>query len=116
VVDGAGQGEQLGDLGVDVPGQEPVQPMAGQVRIAADPHRGQQGAQFLFRDPRRQDLGAGVLVLDSVPHLDESVGRQAFPRAQQPTPVGPLRVDPPAATIPQFPGDATAHLGDRVVG
>ena len=43
-VDGGGQGEQLGDLRVDTPGQEPVQPVAGQVRIATDPDGREQGA------------------------------------------------------------------------
>jgi len=43
-VDGGGQGEQFRDLGVDAPGQASVQPVTGQVRIAADPHGGAQGA------------------------------------------------------------------------
>jgi hypothetical protein len=53
-VDGAGEGEQL-----DAPGQEPVQPVAGQVRIAADPHGGQQSAPLVTCLPRlsRSSLG-----------------------------------------------------------
>ena len=59
---------------------------------------------------RSRPTGSGrcVLVLDSVPHLDESVLRQAFPRAKQSALVGPFRVDPPA-TIPQVAGDAAGH-------
>jgi hypothetical protein len=43
-VDGAGQGEQFGDLRVNAPGQEAVQSVAGEVRVAADPYGRQQGA------------------------------------------------------------------------
>jgi hypothetical protein len=39
-----------------------------------------------------------------------------FPRSQQPTPVGPLRVEFAAAAIAELPGDAAAHLGERIVG
>ena len=38
-----------------------MQPVPGQVRVAAGPHRGQQRAQFLLRDPRGQDLRGRVL-------------------------------------------------------
>ena len=115
-VDRGGEGDQLGDLGVDTPGQQPVQPVPGQVRIPAHADRGQQGAQLLLRDPGRQDLRAGVLVADPIPHLGEALARQAFPGGEQPASVGPLRVDLAATPIAQVPGDAAAHPAERVVG
>src|SRR6202453_318894 len=39
-----------------------------------------------------------------------------FPRLKQPTPVGPLRIEFAAAAIAELPGDAAAHLGERIVG
>jgi hypothetical protein len=86
------------------------------LRVAADAQCGHQGAQFFLADPRRQDLGGVVLGHDGVPHLREAGVRQTFPSAEQPAAVGPLRVDAAAAAIPQVPGDAAAHRGERVVG
>ena len=50
-----------------------------------------------------------------VPHSGEAALRQTFPRPQQPTPIGPLRIELAAPVVAQFPGDAAAHLGQRVV-
>jgi hypothetical protein len=110
LVDGCGQGEQFGDLGVAAPGQEPVQPMPGEVWVAADAHGGQQGAQFFFGDPRGQDLATAVFGHYGVPRLREAGVGQAFPRAEQSASVGPFGVDAAAAAIAQVPGDAAAHL------
>jgi hypothetical protein len=115
LVDGCGQGEQFGDLGVAAPGQKPVQPMPSEVWVAADAHGGQRGAQFFFGDPRGQDLATVVFGHDGVPYLREAGVGQAFPRAEQSASVGPFGVDAAAAAIAQVPGDAAAHLGERVV-
>jgi hypothetical protein len=99
LVDGGSQGEQLGDLRVDAPGQEPVQPMPSEVRVAANAHGRQQGAQFFLGDPRRQDLAGVILGHDGVPHLREAVVRQAFPSTEQTAAVGPFGVDAPAPAV-----------------
>jgi hypothetical protein len=59
-----------------------LQPVSGQVRIAADVHGGQQGAKFFLGDPGGQDLRARVLVTDVLPYLLESLVRQTFPRGE----------------------------------
>jgi hypothetical protein len=68
-----------------------------------------------FGNPRGQVLRTRILVDDGVPHSGEAALRQTFPRTQQPTPVGPLRIELAAPVVAQFPGDAAAHLGQRVV-
>ena len=76
---------------------------------------GAQRAQFLLRDPRRQDLTGRVVIDAAVPHPRQRPLGQPFPPAQQQPPVRPGRVGLTAAAIEQVAGDALTHRGHRLV-
>lgn len=92
-----------------------MQPVPGQMGIAAGLDGRQQRAEFLLRDVRRQNLGGGVLVDDHVPHLREVPVRESFSCGEQSAPIRPFRIPLSASAVFEFPGDAPADLGDRVV-
>src|SRR5258705_11254349 len=48
------------------------------VGLAAAAHGGWQGAKFFFGRPRGQDLAGVVLGHEGIPHLRETLVRQAF--------------------------------------
>jgi hypothetical protein len=52
------------------------------MRVAAGVHGGQQGAQFFFGDPRRQDLPTAVFADDGVPHGGKVLVQQSFSGSQ----------------------------------
>lgn len=113
-VDRLGEGDQLGDAGVDAPAGEPKQPLRDHRARCLLAGAGQQSTEFFLGDPRGQDLSGGLVVDQVVPHPGERALREAFTAAQQAAPVGPFRIGGPAPAPTLFTGDALAHSGESL--
>jgi hypothetical protein len=92
-----------------------VEPVADLAGVPAAGSGGAQRAEFLLRDPRRQDLSGRVVVDAAVPHPRQRPLGEVFPAAEQQPPVGPGGIGLAAATIEQVAGDPLAHRGHGLV-
>ena len=101
---------------VGAPPVERVESVADHATVPATGGGGAQCAQFLLRDPRREDLPGRIVIDAAIPHPRQRGLREPLPPAQQQPPVRPRRIGPAATATEQIPGDTLAHRGHRRVG
>jgi len=108
---------RFGDGRVDAPGEEPAQPVLGQVWVAAEADLDNKVSAVLAWRSMRSGSGRS----GPRPGFGSTWWRSSWATSVPEPAAGSarwpiLRVDLPAATLAQVPGDAAVDLGQRVPG